>query len=166
MADAAMSRRVAVVDAGAPEFDIMAALHAKCFDEAWDRNVIARVFAMAGAFGLLARPAGRPAGFIICRTVADECEILSIGVAPDYRRQGIGRELVYAALVHAAAAGAGSLYLEVAEDNVAARALYAAADFAPVGRRPRYYRRTAAAPMAAIVLRRNIVPHDLRSRSR
>jgi ribosomal-protein-alanine N-acetyltransferase len=39
----------------------------------------------------------------------------------------------------AAAAGAARMLLEVAEDNAAARALYAAAGFAPAGRRPRYY---------------------------
>lgn len=161
-----MSRNIAVVDAGAPEFDILAALHATCFDEVWDRDVIARVFAMAGVFGLLARVAGRPAGFIICRTAADECEILSIGVAPDHRRRGVGRKLVDAALARVAAAGTAALFLEVAEDNVAARALYAAANFAPVSHRPGYYRRTDAAPVAAIVLRCNIAPHALRNQSR
>ncbi len=161
-----MSRNIAVVDAGALEFDILAALHAKCFDEAWDRDVIARVFDMMGVFGLLARAAGRPAGFVICRTAADECEVLSIGVTPDHRRRGVGRKLVDAALVRAAAAGPAALYLEVAEDNVAARALYAAADFAQVSRRPGYYRRTDAAPLAAIVLRRSIAPYALRNRSR
>jgi ribosomal-protein-alanine N-acetyltransferase len=47
--------------------------------------------------------------------------------------------LLAAALQAAAEAGAARLLLEVAEANPAARSLYAAAGFAPVGRRPRYY---------------------------
>ncbi len=155
-AETVATARVVVTEAGPIEIDSMAALHAQCFDEAWDRSVFARLLDSAGVFGLLAWSAGRPAGFVICRTAADECELLSIGVAPSHCRQGIGRKLLDAALAQAARADAVSLYLEVAEDNRAARALYAALEFAPVSRRPGYYRRTDAEPVAAIMLGRNI----------
>jgi ribosomal-protein-alanine N-acetyltransferase len=49
-----------------------------------------------------------------------------------------------------AALGARAVYLEVRESNLAARRLYAAEGFVPVGRRPRYYRRPTE---DAIVLR-------------
>lgn len=161
-----MSRNIEVIDATAADFDALADLHAKCFDETWSRDVIARVLGMAGAYGLLARLGAQPTGFAVCRVAADECEILSIGVAPGHRCKGIGRRLVDAALEQAEARGAAALYLEVAEDNLAARALYAAAEFAVVSQRPGYYRRSGSAPAAAIVLRRDIPPHALRSRSR
>ena len=49
------------------------------------------------------------------------------------------------------------MFLEVAEDNRAARALYAAAGFASVGRRPAYYARPGAADaVAALILRRDL----------
>jgi ribosomal-protein-alanine N-acetyltransferase len=44
-----------------------------------------------------------------------------------------------AAMADARAAGAAAMFLEVAESNAAARALYGGLGFAPVGRRPRYY---------------------------
>jgi ribosomal-protein-alanine N-acetyltransferase len=44
--------------------------------------------------------------------------------------------------------------LEVAEDNVAARALYGAAGFLEVGNRPAYYRRRSGPTVAALTLRR------------
>ena len=66
-------------------------------------------------------------------------------------------------LVHAtgmaAAAGVSRLFLEVAEDNWAARRLYAALGFAPVGRRRNYYRR-GQSMVAALTMRLLIRPGD------
>ena len=45
------------------------------------------------------------------------------------------------------------MFLEVAEDNIAALALYHRAGFAAVGRRRGYYHRAGAAPVDAQVLR-------------
>ena len=53
----------------------------------------------------------------------------------------------------ASAAGTRRIFLEVAEDNWAARRLYAAIGFAPVGRRRNYYRRGQGF-VAALTMRR------------
>ena len=53
-----------------------------------------------------------------------------LAVAPHARRRGVGAALVAAAVAAAREAGA-ALVLEVSPDNAAARALYAAAAFAP-----------------------------------
>ena len=50
--------------------------------------------------------------------------------------------------------GARQCFLEVADTNAAARALYASAGFVEVGRRPGYYRSAGAAPRDAILMRR------------
>jgi ribosomal-protein-alanine N-acetyltransferase len=77
-------------------------------------------------------------------------------VPPAARRRGIGRSLVAAACRRAEDSGAAAVFLEVAEDNPAARALYARCGFDPVGRRPGYYRRPSGAAVDALVLRRGI----------
>jgi ribosomal-protein-alanine N-acetyltransferase len=59
------------------------------------------------------------------------------------RRLGFGRMLLEAVRQEAVLRGARSIVLEVAADNEAARALYRAQGFAPVGRRRHYYRRPA-----------------------
>lgn len=133
---------------------LLARLHAGAFDPEWGSDEIASLLAMPGAFGLLALAAGAPVGFLIARVAAGEAEILSLGVAPPARRRGVGRMLLDAALAAAAAEGAERMFLEVAEDNAAARALYAAAAFRAVGRRPAYYRRRGAANAPAVVLER------------
>jgi ribosomal-protein-alanine N-acetyltransferase len=72
--------------------------------------------------------------------VAGEAELLTIAVDPAHRRQGLGRTLVEAFLAEARQRGAETAFLEVAEDNTAARTLYTAAGFTQTGRRKGYYR--------------------------
>jgi [ribosomal protein S18]-alanine N-acetyltransferase len=81
----------------------------------------------------------RLAGFIILRTVADEAEILTLAVAPAWRRRGAGKRLVGQACSVAETKGAKALFLEVAETNAGALRLYEKFGFACVGRRERYY---------------------------
>ncbi len=131
----------------------LADLHVLGFDEAWSRDAVAGVLGGPGAFGLIARAAGRAAGFALGRTVSDECELLAMGVSPTQRRRGLGRALLARVLARAAADGAAAVCLEVAEDNGAARALYHAAGFTGVGRRKGYYQRRGRPAVTALVLR-------------
>ena len=65
-----------------------------------------------------------------------------------------GDGLLQAALEAAEREGAKAVYLEVAEDNVAARRLYASHGFEEAGRRRAYYPRAGAGAVDALVLRR------------
>lgn len=71
--------------------------------------------------------------------IAGEAELHEIAVEPGRRRSGVGRAMLAAFLEAARARGAEHAHLEVAEDNVAAIALYRVAGFTEVGRRRRYY---------------------------
>jgi ribosomal-protein-alanine N-acetyltransferase len=115
----------------------LAAIHAGAFPrrEAWSEDAFALQLAMPGVFGLV----DARGGLILARVAADEAEVLTLAVAPTLRRKGIGRALLAGAMAMAAGEGAQSVVLEVAVGNAAARALYAAADFTEIGRRPRYY---------------------------
>ena len=117
---------------------LIAGMHRISFAEPWDEAAMAGLLAMPGAFGLLAADEA-PLGFILCRMAADEAEVLTLLVLPPYRRSGLGGRLLAAACAQAASAGAARMFLEVAADNAAGLALYAARGFLPVGRRPRYY---------------------------
>ena len=145
-----MTTGVNIAESGDP--GALADLHALCFDEAWSRDAVAGVLGGLGAFGLIARADGRAAGFALGRTVSDECELLAMGVSPTQRRRGLGRTLLARVLARAADAAA-AVFLEVAEDNGAARALYHAAGFTEVGRRKGYDRRRGGPALTALVLR-------------
>ena len=109
-------------------------------DTTWTVAALEQVLAAPGYFALLAHTAERAAGLVLARTAADECEILWIVVDPSFRRRGLGRRLLRAALCRAASQGACAAYLEVAETNRAAIALYRAEGFQVCGRRAGYYR--------------------------
>jgi ribosomal-protein-alanine N-acetyltransferase len=133
----------------------LADLHAAAFSHPWSANEIASMVRAVGGFAFVARQAERIAGFVLCRTIADESEILTLATLPTRRRLGVGRGLVDAAAAHAAARGAVKLFLEVAEDNHAAIALYRGFGFEQVGARAAYYSRRGGA-ITALVMRRDL----------
>ena len=96
--------------------------------------------------------AGDSRAFALLRVTMDEAELLTIATAPAHRRQGLACGVLAQAEDMAQAKGATAIFLEVAEDNVPARALYAQAGYVKVGRRPGYYLPKDAAPVAALVL--------------
>jgi ribosomal-protein-alanine N-acetyltransferase len=115
----------------------LAALHGSAFPEGerWGPDAILLMLEMPGAFGL-----NLPGiGFVLARVAADEAEILTLAVLPAARRQGHGGALLAGAMAQALARGAATMFLEVSERNLAARALYGAAGFIEAGRRRRYY---------------------------
>jgi ribosomal-protein-alanine N-acetyltransferase len=87
------------------------------------------------------------------RVVADEAEILTVGVVPAARRRGIARELIAALLDTARARGARTAYLEVRIDNHPARTLYTSEGFVEVGVRRGYYE---AGRTDAVVMSRDL----------
>ncbi len=130
---------------------VLAELHARAFANPWSASAIIQELDAPTAFCMAV---GAPwAGFILARASAGEAEVLTLAVDPAARRRGLGRALVEAVATEACARGAEALWLEVAEDNMAARALYAAAGFEPTGRRRGYYARPGGAADALILKR-------------
>ncbi|SFG47008.1 ribosomal-protein-alanine N-acetyltransferase [Palleronia marisminoris] len=132
--------------------DALARLHAAAMTlpRPWAAHEIGVLRLMPGAIECT-----RAEGFALGRIAADEAELLTIAVLPDARRNGIGRALLAAYHEAAARLGAVTSYLEVAETNEAARALYALDGYAEVGRRAGYY--TEVTPhVAAIVMSRSL----------
>ena len=78
-------------------------------------------------------------GFIVWRVVADEAEIITIGVHPDARRGGIASAMLTLIENDAKQRGAQKIFLEVAENNHPARAMYERNGFVQIGVRPKYY---------------------------
>lgn len=132
----------------------MARIHALSFDDAWTGAMIRRILTMPGAFGIVARQRRKwtVAGFALLRQAADECEVLSLAVAPNLRGDGVGGLLFAGAMEQASVAGATKLFLEVAEDNDIARRLYSSRGLVPVGRRPDYYTRNDGSTAAAVTM--------------
>lgn len=162
---AAMSVRLMPVQVSMHK--LIAAMHAECFDDSWNAYTIGQVMRMPGAFGFVAVIAEGasgggdiPVGFAMASGAHDERELLSIGVLPDYRRGGIGRQMVEIVIAESIKRGAARLFLEVAEDNAAAQQLYRMLGFFVVGRRPGYYRRKSGPAVGALTLRLSLSRDD------
>jgi ribosomal-protein-alanine N-acetyltransferase len=91
---------------------------------------LAQLFADEGRLVLLAEAEGRAVGYLSALWLGRTLGIEEVAVLPDFRRMGIGRALVAAALP-----GAAHAVLSVAESNRPARALYRSVGFSVSGRR-------------------------------
>jgi len=129
---------------------LIAGMHHVCFAEPWNEKAMAELLAMPGVYGWLSADE-QPEGFVMARVAADEAEILTLLVLPPYRRTGLARRLLEAALDNAKMQGVEKMYLEVASSNEAAQQLYTKVGFTLVGRRKAYYASGADALLLAKV---------------
>ena len=117
----------------------VALLERLCFSDPWTPEQIRAQRTGEGHVFLVAETAGLVAGYISLMYVLDEGYIGNVAVAPEFRRQGLGRMLTEAMAARARALDLAFLTLEVRESNLPARQLYAECGFQPVGLRPNYY---------------------------
>ncbi|MCP1166939.1 GNAT family N-acetyltransferase [Limimaricola litoreus] len=129
----------------------LALTHAAAFEgeRGWSAEEFAGLVSAPGAI-----LSGDAKSFVLGRVTLDEAEILTLATHPDHLRRGHARRALDAFHAAAHAAGARMAFLEVAEDNAAARTLYAAQGYAQAGRRPGYYAREGRASVAALILTR------------
>lgn len=97
---------------------------------------------------------GDARAFAIGRGVADGAELLTLATHPDHRRAGLAAAALSAFHTEAARRGTTHAFLEVAEDNAPARALYDSHGYTPTARRPAYFRAPDGTPIAALIMTR------------
>lgn len=90
-------------------------------------------------------------GFLVATIIHPEAEILTLCVHPDHRRQGKA-----GLLLGLLAQDVEAMFLEVAEDNAPALAMYRAHGFVPSGRRKGYYARPNGTTVDAVTMRWDI----------
>jgi len=142
----------------AADADLLAALHAECFDNPWTAEDFRQLLAMPGGLAVAAAEGSEPVAFVLTRRAADEAEIVTIGTRPFARRRGAARQLLTRQFAELAAAGVRMAFIEVATSNAAARALYAALGFTEAGLRRSYYQRGNGYREDAVVMRKDLVP--------
>ncbi len=132
---------------------LLSELHGLCFDTGWTAQSFAGLIASPAVSAFVVVSTSEEArGLVVLRQAADEAEIITIGILPDHRRRGLACALLDHALERSAADGIAVVYLEVSEDNTAARNFYRARGFGETGRRDAYYTGADATRMDAIVM--------------
>ena len=119
----------------------LAEIHKTAFSPGWSADDFASHIDLTSDDVLGVVEDGEIHGFVITRTAVDQAEILTIVVAPEHLRKGLGQSLLRQAETCALERGADVMFLDVAADNPAAIRLYAKNHYHQCGTRPRYYRR-------------------------
>ena len=88
---------------------------------------------------LVARSADALVGFAGIWMMVDDAHVTTISVHPEWRRRGVGRQLMRGLAELAVTLGARRMTLEVRPSNAGAQNLYREFGFEVVGRRPGYY---------------------------
>lgn len=135
-----------------------AAIHAASFAHPWTATEIENLLRESNviADAALDTKNAKLYGFVLSRLAADEAEVLTIATDPALRRHGIAKALLGGHLRRLQGAGVKVLFLEVDEQNSAARALYARFGFETAGRREGYYRTRNGSRSSALILRRKM----------
>jgi ribosomal-protein-alanine N-acetyltransferase len=143
-------------EAGPRDAPALAALHGASFRRGWSEDEFERLLLDRSVLVHRATLGHQPVGFIISRLAAGEAEILSVAVARTQQGRGLARRLLDLHMRRLAGLGVRTIFLEVDDDNLPARRLYARSAFRQVGRRDGYYPRPGSAAGAALVLRRDL----------
>jgi len=136
-----------------------------CLPENYSPYFFMEVFKSCPEAFIVAETSAKVAGYIMCRVefgfsdtrrfrMARKGHIVSVAVLPEYRRQGIGRELVEAALRALAGNGAEECFLEVRTVNEEAVRLYKQMTFEITRTITHYYHDGADAYLMSIKLTR------------
>jgi ribosomal-protein-alanine N-acetyltransferase len=120
------------------DIDAAVALEARCQPRPWSDGVFRDELAgedrvYLGAFDQAL------VGFGGAVIVGDEAHVTNLLVAPERRREGVGRRLLVELITELISRGTRHLTLEVRSENDTARSLYKSLGMAPVGVRPGYY---------------------------
>ena len=102
--------------------------------------------------------AGAVRAYAVVLYVLDEAHLLTLGVAPEVQRQGMGSAVMKHMMLAACTQGAVQMFLEVRLSNRAARGLYETLGFQQLSLRRRYYPAAEGGREDAVVMRKELAP--------
>ena len=131
-----------VVKAEMCDAEMIAELEEKSFSDPWSVDFIRRWIKERNSGFLIAKNDHVLLGYIGFRTVMDTSEIDTLAVHPEYKHQGIGKEMIRCFFQEQVRNKIVQIFLEVRETNRHAIALYQKSGFRQVGYRKNYYQDT------------------------
>ena len=124
-----------------------------CFgQEAWTKAQVESEFLNTFSTFVAYTVSNVVVGYASFRTVFEEMQVGNVAVLPQYRRQGIAKNLVNFALALAKQKGCQVAELEVNTANVNAVALYQSCGFSVVATRKNYYPKSSFASKDAYLM--------------
>jgi len=114
-------------------------LESGSIEHPWTEEDLIKLAKDQGKKGFVAEDGDRILGYIGVSYLLDEAEIGNLVVEESSRRHGVGKALIEEVKSYLKDQGIARVYLEVAEDNEAARALYIKCGFCAFNKRKDYY---------------------------
>lgn len=132
--------KMKIIDMNEKHIPELAQLEKICFSQPWSEKSLSEELDNRTAHFLVAESDEKIAGYIGIFVVCESCYVSNVAVFPEYRRQGVAKQLIERACVVAEENGAESISLEVRPSNAAAVSLYGSVGFEEVGIRKNFYR--------------------------
>lgn len=139
--DGRVSQPGEFVELALPHLEQMAAIERQSFTNPWSKAELGWVVRDEEFLCLGAQVGGELIGYSIGQFQAAQFHLASLAIAPAWRRQGWGGQLLGEVLRRAGQRGCLSCQLEVRAGNREAGRLYGRHGFRQVGIWPRYYTR-------------------------
>jgi ribosomal-protein-alanine N-acetyltransferase len=123
------------------DFGELYALDRACYVPgiAYTKNMLRWYLNSPGAICIIAEDAGEIVGFILAEAEPPEAHIITLDVAENFRRRGLGTQLTQAVEAALASRGVAAIELESATDNTAGVAFWLRHGYRTVSIIPRYY---------------------------
>jgi ribosomal-protein-alanine N-acetyltransferase len=115
--------------------EIILGIERECFDEPWSLTAINTQLNSEYSATIIKTVNGVPAGYATGLKLGCDSELYRISVLPEFRGQGLGKELLLRFLKKCG----GDVFLEVRSKNTAAIGLYESVGFIREGIRKGYY---------------------------
>ena len=138
-----------------PDFaEQLQAVHSAAFPphDAWGRDAFRDLLAQPTTRARGIVESGHLMAFIVVQFVAEDAEILTLATRPNERRRGLAGKVLSQLQQELQVQGLKKILLDVAEDNLGARAFYVRHGFQVDGRRPNYYKRLEGQRIDAILM--------------
>ena len=120
--------------------DRVAAMEAETFDVPWGRDILQKELAQELSYYVAAVDGdGAVVGYGGFQRIEEEAEILRLLVQKESRRTGVGTLILRELIASLAKLQTKQIFLEVEENNTAARALYRKMGFTELSVRKNYY---------------------------
>lgn len=124
---------------GAEHLEDVLKIEEECFSKPWSENSVKELLLSEKAELLGAIDGGRLIGYSCLEWVLDEGSLTNIAVSDEYRKMGVGSQLMAALMKSAEEKDLAFITLEVRVSNLPAVNLYRKFGFLDVGTRRNYY---------------------------
>ncbi len=119
-------------------FDVLD-IEQKCFEFPWDEDTFIRCLRQRNAIGMVIERDERIVGFMVYELHKNRLHVLNFAVHPDFRRMGVGQQMIGKLVGKLDHTRRRCILLEVRETNLAAQLFFRSMGFLAVGVLENFY---------------------------